>query len=382
MRLGTMNHMRLCGIAPFTELLLTGVVCLAVLSLVSGCRKSEKESAGQKAVERHEQQAQQQKAFQKAMKGPEAARMYKAANFLAMLASNGQLPGLSKNDHGMLRSENLPVVTPNGPYFWSQEFHIVTKDSPPRNFHFVLVQTYSNSDFQLQKAWRADVSGKILEEYPITPAPPMADAHRVFLGPANSGAESGFASWYNGTLGGGSVSVGTDDPATGLSCFSIGITNATSYGTNHADLRSEMFSLGGTGKTRGPFTFAFAYKLPDEVKSGDDIDVNFRFFDKDENFLDQEVLNVGSSTHDSEMTQYKTMTVSNIFAPSGAVKADVWIVANIGGPWTSGYAQFDDFSVTTVPAWHWVSLLVKIGLGLGLGMALVVSVMWMRHARR
>jgi hypothetical protein len=70
---------------------------------------------------------------------------------------------------------------------------------------------------------------------------------------------------------------------------------------------------------------------------------------------------VGSSSGDSEMKQYKTKTLSGISAPSGAAKADVWIVANIGRPWTSGVAQFDDFAVTAPAAPFLSARLIWLG---------------------
>ncbi len=200
----------------------------------------------------------------------------------------------------------------------------------------------------------------------------QVNAQPVFLGPTNPGAENGFDAWYNGVLGGGSVAAGNDDPATGYNCFTIGITNAAAYGTNHADIRSVMFPLRGN---RGPFTFSFAYKIPDKVAPGDDIDVDFRFFGEGEdNFLDQTVISVGASTGDSEMTQYKTMTVSNILAPQGAVYADIWIVANIGTPWTSGFAHFDNFSVTAPRRSYGLAILAGVAIGASLLVWLVRSI--------
>ena len=284
----------------------------------------------------------------KEIKTLDTGRISKAADFLGTLHENGRLPGASKDADGELRLDKLPTVSPNGPYYWTLELHAITKDAPPRNLYYVVVQTYSNSDFQLQKAWRADNAGKVVEEFPIVSAPKMGNSRRIFLGPANSGAESGFENWYNGVLGGGLVDIGTDDPATGLCCFRIGITNAAAYPVNHADLRSVMFSLGNAGKKHKPFTFSFTYKLPEAVNAGDNIEVNLRFFGESEtNFLGQKTILVGSSTADSEMREYKTMTVTNIVAPDGAAKADVWVVANIFDTWTSGAAQFDDFSVTS-----------------------------------
>ena len=111
--------------------------------------------------------------------------------------------------------------------------------------------------------------------------------------------------------------------------------------------------------------------------------MDFRFFGPDDdNFLGQEVYQVGASTGDSEMTAYKTMTVTNISPASGAVKADVWVVANIFDPWTSGLAQFDDFSVTTlIPRPQW-PIWVAGGLGLCGGIGLVMVGLRARSVRR
>ncbi|EEF62960.1 hypothetical protein Cflav_PD5595 [Pedosphaera parvula Ellin514] len=361
-----------------SKLLLTGAVCFTVAVLVSGCRKSERESAERAAIARHQQEVQRQKEFRKVLQGPEAARINKSVEFLALLHHNGQLPGIAKHDHGMLRLEKPPLVSPNGPYYWSLQLHVITKDSPPRNYFYVLVQTYSNSDFQLQKAWRADASGKVVETYPIKLTPTMAKAHMAFLGPANPGAENGFAGWYTGVLGGGTVVIDNADPATGLNSFRIGITNAAAHETNHADIRSEMFPL---ERARGPFTFAFAYKLPGKVNPGDNIDVAFRFFGREGDFLGQTVLHVGSSTDDSEMLKYKTMTATNLFPPKGVVQADVWIVANIGDPWTSGYAHFDNFSVTVVPARSRAGIFAGMGIFAALT-AWLIGTHRVRHRRK
>ncbi len=189
----------------------------------------------------------------------------------------------------------------------------------------------------------------------------MAGGRPAFIGPTNPGAERGMDEWYNGVEGGGSVSIEADDPASGNNYFRIGVTNAAAYPINHADLRSVAFPLGGN--THGPFTFSFAYKLPGKVKPGEDIDVAFRFFGRNEDdFLGQKDLHFGSTTHDSEMTEYKTVTVSNILAPKGAFQADIWVVAGIAEPWTSGYGQFDNFSVTAVPTLPWARIFMVVGI--------------------
>jgi hypothetical protein len=190
----------------------------------------------------------------------------------------------------------------------------------------------------------------------------VTNAHAVFLGPENPGAENGFDAWYNGVLGGGLAAIDHDDPATGSSDFKIGINDAASHDVNHADIRSQLFSLTPIGKKRGPITFSFAYKLPEKVNPGDNMEVYLRFFDEQGQFLGQKMYRVGSSTHDSEMTRYKTKTITKIFAPPKAAQADVWIVANIFSHWTSGNAHFDDFSVTVPSPMPWAKIFVGIGI--------------------
>ena len=194
----------------------------------------------------------------------------------------------------------------------------------------------------------------------ITAASAMANAHPIFLGPANPGAESGSTKWIREAKGSGSMSIERDDPANGHSYFSIGIASSSSEPTNQADFRSDKFSLGQATEAQRPITLSFAYKLPDKVKSGDNIALYFRFFDAKKKFLDQTMILIGSSTDDSEMTPYKTMTVTNILAPDKAVTADIWVTANAFEPWTSGTAQFDDFSVTINSVVPWVRIFVII----------------------
>lgn len=211
--------------------------------------------------------------------------------------------------------------------------------------------------------------------------PGMAAATQVILGPPDPGAEHGFDSWYHGTNGTGCIFIDSTDPATGDNDLSLGNTNADRQ--NLADWRSPNFALGPAAKGAEPITFSFSYELPDNVRSGDNMRVQLRFFDvTGTNFLGERNILVGSKTGDSKMSGYKKVTIRNIFAPVKAQTADIRFNANLFEPWASGTGRFDDFSVTTIPGWRWVKLLVITVLGLGLGTALVVLVMWMLRTRR
>ena len=190
----------------------------------------------------------------------------------------------------------------------------------------------------------------------------------MVLGPPDPGAELG-GRWYSGASGAAYLSVDTADPNRGQNDFLLG--NKTAGDTNRADWRSQLFELGPAAAGAKPMTLSFAYKFPGKVNSGDDIALFFRFFDAHTNFLGQFYIPLGSQTSDSEMTGYKTLTLTNLTAvknatgirlPRGAraATADIWVTCNIFSPWTSGDALFDDFSVTTVTPSHRSACLISL----------------------
>ena len=170
------------------------------------------------------------------------------------------------------------------------------------------------------------------------PAP--ANAKTIMLGPPDPGAEHGFDYWYHGTGGTGFLYVDNSDPATGGNDFTLGNTNAGAE--NHADWRSQNFPLGPAAKGAAPITFSFSYELPDNVSNSDNIRVELRFFDASgTNFLAENMTPVGSASGDSNMSRYKTVTLTNIRAPKRAGTADIWVTANVFQHWTSGNARLD-----------------------------------------
>jgi hypothetical protein len=205
----------------------------------------------------------------------------------------------------------------------------------------------------------------------------VANAGAAFLGPSNPGAENGSAGWFEDTKGRGSVSIGDSDPARGLYYFSI--SNSIPLRINCADWRSKPFSLKQAQDGRQPITLSFAYKLLDLVNLGDDIPVRLRFFDMQDNFLSEKIVFVGSNSGDSEMTHYKTMVTADILAPKQARFADIWVTANIFEPWSSGTAQFDDFSVTTSSN---SGTLIIVGVGATVFIIVIGLVYWMFYDAR
>ena len=205
----------------------------------------------------------------------------------------------------------------------------------------------------------------------VVTLPVWSAPKQILLGLPDAGAERG-GEWYSGTNGAAYRSVDDTDANTGANDFTLG--NKTAGAENRADWRSRLFSLGPAAGGAEPMTYSFAYKLPGKVNAGDNIAVFFRFFDETgTNFLGQHYIPLGSSGGDSEMTAYKTATFAGLRAlknatgirfPKGArtAMADIWVTCNIFGPWTSGAARFDDFSVTTLPAPPWVSRHWRISL--------------------
>jgi hypothetical protein len=171
----------------------------------------------------------------------------------------------------------------------------------------------------------------------------------TILGPTNN-AEG----WYNGQYGAASISVDLSDPFD-KDGYDFVINNTNAGPENKADWRSPTFSLGSAAGGVRPVTFTFAYKLPDTVAKRNNIHVQLRFFDSTgTHFMGEKVIPVGAQTGDSEMTGYKTITMSGIKAPRKAQTADVWINAGSFDPWTSGNAQFASILVTTVPPNRWI----------------------------
>ena len=98
------------------------------------------------------------------------------------------------------------------------------------------------------------------------------------------------------------------------------------------------------------------------MKDGDNLRVQFRFYDKATNYLDQKEFWVGSQSHDSAMTSYKTITTSGILAPPGAQMSDVAMSANFydGDNWSSGTGRFDNIFVTTLRPFAWLKVVTWV----------------------
>jgi len=202
---------------------------------------------------------------------------------------------------------------------------------------------------------------------------------QIFLGPADSGTWNGSAKWFTGATGTASTSYDFNDTANGMCAFVI--SNTVPGKDNRADWRSQPFPLGPAAGGARPITFAFAYKLSDQVQPGNNLHIQLRFFDSNTNFLEERVTAIGAHMGDSAMSSYRTLTLTDILSPPKARLADVWIDANIFEPWVSGTAHFDDISVTTEPRSPAFKAAVIVSVVVGIGAAGVLAVyLWRQRA--
>jgi hypothetical protein len=87
-----------------------------------------------------------------------------AAEFLNSLKEKGQLLGWSKDDKWQ---GNVPGDVPNEAYPLSENFDC-QKSNNPAVYHYTVVRASKNAPWELQKAWRTDAKGCIIEEYSVS----------------------------------------------------------------------------------------------------------------------------------------------------------------------------------------------------------------------
>ncbi len=147
------------------------VVFMAGLVFISACRKSAKDSAEQKAIQKHEQELQQQKAadraFQKQLKMPGARESLEAGRFLLQLRESGRLPGAENAELGATLGSPSATTSQSTTYPLTRTLvGQRTLDGPWEN-HYTVIKISSNSPWQLERAWRTDAQGNTAEEYRV-----------------------------------------------------------------------------------------------------------------------------------------------------------------------------------------------------------------------
>ncbi len=306
--------------------------------------------------------------------GFRAQKEMREAEVLALKVINPASPGLRVSDDGEKQGARLDVVTVHfvkapveGVLRVLNQFYrlsVVNKTGLTNSYDYSLVLPLSaQARLRDEAAMRVSAGAMIKDlglglEPELEPSevlvvktraavPPMLpDKKWRLLGPLNPGAEEGCEYWYHGMDGKGELLTDNTDPASGENDFTIENTSTDRH--DHADWRCETFSLGTATNGTRPIRFSFDYKLPGPVKNGDNLRVQLRFYDQDKKFMEQKEFWVGTRSHDSVMTSYKTITSEDILPPSGARTADVTMTANLydGDQWSSGIARFDNIFVT------------------------------------
>jgi hypothetical protein len=91
-----------------------------------------------------------------------------AGEYLHTLHNEGRLPGDSKLDRGQMTTDKLPLTGfKELVYPFSRTFQVV-KEGDPSIYHYTVGRQSKESPWQLERAWRTDSAGKVVEEWPLT----------------------------------------------------------------------------------------------------------------------------------------------------------------------------------------------------------------------
>lgn len=170
----------------------------------------------------------------------------------------------------------------------------------------------------------------------------------LFLGPPNptidppgdwfSGGDVEFPEEGGYIEGTGRIDLGTTDPE------------------GSADFRSQAFELGPAAGGAQTVDIEFFFKFLEEVQEGDDVLVQFRFFDDFEdqggNFVGEVNIAIPGNPEDTGVDptlvdEWQSHLVADIEAPEEAQVADIRTSINIFTDWASGGTHWDNFQVTT-----------------------------------
>jgi hypothetical protein len=86
------------------------------------------------------------------------------AAFISQLARSSELPGVSQQNYTLILSTDNTKKNSAG--IWSLTCALTIVNDPDK-YNYAITQTSSNGAWQLQRAWKTDVSGKTIEEFSI-----------------------------------------------------------------------------------------------------------------------------------------------------------------------------------------------------------------------
>jgi hypothetical protein len=100
-------------------------------------------------------------------KQPGGELTLEAQRFLSGLAKKRQLPGFRKGDSGNVVFAPVPLQgTGSDVYPVSRTFDSSIQGAPSV-YHYVVVQGSGRTTWQLERAWRTDRDGMVIEEFSV-----------------------------------------------------------------------------------------------------------------------------------------------------------------------------------------------------------------------
>jgi len=142
------------------------VPLVLLIAFVSGCHKSKREIAEENAIKRHQQDVNggtfsKQKFTNWALtKLPSTQLTTEAAKYLTDLNQKGELPGAGNTALMSAIGRDIPTNYP-----LSRTVDQMLKNGLVN--HYMVTKDLPESTWQLQKAWRTDAKGNVVEQFPI-----------------------------------------------------------------------------------------------------------------------------------------------------------------------------------------------------------------------
>lgn len=100
---------------------------------------------------------------------PGGAVTVQAGEFLLTLANEGKLPGFNQGEHGTMHAGIVDgnANTPSGSeqYPVSRVIHFSKRGNDSEYFYAVVLES-NGGPWKLQRAWRTDPQGQLIENYP------------------------------------------------------------------------------------------------------------------------------------------------------------------------------------------------------------------------
>lgn len=100
---------------------------------------------------------------------PETAFMTEAAQFVADLGAQGHLPGLPKplKPHSANITSTMQVTPEATTTYPLTQTMCLTITGETEKYYYTVVRASKGGDLHLQKAWKADPEGRVVQEYKV-----------------------------------------------------------------------------------------------------------------------------------------------------------------------------------------------------------------------